>query len=75
MDANKSTDIQSAVKTMTGHGVEAKNIKSQISSHYKQEYLKASDSGKVKIRDAMEKAYKALGFSESEVNKTIKKWK
>ena len=75
MDANKSTDIQSAVNTMTGHGVEAKNIKSQISSHYKQEYLTESESGKIKIRDAMNKAYNALGYSEKEVNKTIKKWK
>ena len=75
MDNNKATDIQSAIKTMTGHGVEAKNIKSQISSQYKQKYLAANDSGKTAIRDAMNKAFKALGYSESDVNKTIKKWK
>lgn len=75
MDNNKATDIQSAIKTMTSHGVEAKNIKSQISSQYKQQYLAANDSGKTQIRDAMNKAYKALGYSESDVNKVIKKWK
>ena len=75
MDANKSTDIQAAVKLMTAHGVEAKNIKSQITQRYKEKYLKAGNSEKVKIRDAIQKAYKALGLTATDADKVINKWK
>ena len=60
---------------MLSHGLIAKNIKGEIPDHYKAAYIAANDSGKVKIRDAVQKCYVALGYTEKEANKTISKWK
>lgn len=74
LDANKSDSIKAAVQTMVKHGMEPKNIKSQVNSRYKQEYLTSSQQGKTRIVDAMNKVYKALGFTTDDVSKTIKGW-
>lgn len=74
MDDNKADEIESAVSTMTKHGLEAKNIKSEIGKHYKQAYLAADSNGKRKIRDAMQKAYRKLGFTAQDADKTIENW-
>jgi hypothetical protein len=75
MDNNKADEIGKAVEIMTAHGVEVKNIKSQITSHYKPEYLAADNDGKRKIRDAIQKAYKKLGYTAEDADKIINKWK
>ena len=74
MEANNSGQISSAISGMTAHGVEKKNIKEQIPKHFKEDYLSAGQSGKVKIRDAMQKAYKALGYDPAEADKAIANW-
>ena len=68
-------EIRTAVKTMTAHGMEPKNIKTQITKQYKDAYLNGSNSEKVKIKDAIEKAYKELGYSTEDADKVINKWK
>lgn len=75
MDANNSSSIQSAVKTITSHGTYESDVKKTINGHYKQLYLNGSESQKVAIQDAMQKAYKALGYTEKTANKTISNWK
>ena len=74
MDANKAEDIGTAISLMKQAGYEPKDIKTSISSHYKQEYLNADANGKRKIRDAMQKAYKKLGFTAEDADKTIANW-
>jgi len=74
MDANVSSEIKSVISMMTQHGMKAANIKSQINKKYKEAYLAADNRGKVQIRDAMNKAYKALGYTTADVDKTIQGW-
>lgn len=75
MDNNKVEEIRTAVKTMTDHGMEPKNIKTQITKQYKDAYLDGTNNEKVKIKDAIEKAYKELGYSTEDADKVINKWK
>lgn len=75
MDANNSSSIQNAVKTITSHGTYESDVEKTINGHYKQLYLNGSESQKVAIQDAMQKAYKALGYTEKTANKTISNWK
>ena len=75
MDKNRTEDIRSAIETMTTHGVEEKNIKTQITKQYKAAYLAADADGKREIRDAIEKAYKLLGYTAKDADKVINKWK
>ena len=75
MDTNKTDDIKDAIQTMKAHGVEAKNIKTQITKQYKAAYLEADADGKRTIRDAIQKAYKLLGYTAEDADKVINKWK
>jgi hypothetical protein len=75
MDANNAEQISSAVNLMTAHGMDKKNIKTEIGKHYKAAYLAADSNGKRKIRDAMQKAYRKLGFTAADADKTINGWK
>lgn len=74
MDANRAEEIGSALKIMTSHGMTEKNIKSEIGKHYKQAYLDGDSTEKRTIRDAMQKAYRKLGFTAEDANKTISNW-
>jgi len=75
MESNKAEQINAAVKGMTEHGMTQKQIKDQLSNKYKQKYLNGSQQEKVKIRDAIEKAYKAIGLTAEEAGKIIDGWK
>ena len=44
-------------------------------SDWKKAYLSATGNEKIKIKNALIMAYKALGYSETEANETINKWK
>jgi hypothetical protein len=72
---NKADKINSAVKLMMAHGVKAENIRKQLASSYKKEYLAATGSRKRQLKDALTKAYKATGLTEAEAIETINKWK
>jgi len=74
MDKNSADAIGNAVNTMVQHGMKKENIKTQIGKKYKQAYLEADNNGKRKIRDAMQKAYKKLGYKAEDADKTIKNW-
>jgi hypothetical protein len=75
MDNNSTEEIRTAIKTMTEHGIEAKNIKTQITKQYKAAYLAADADGKRTIRDAIQKAYKLMGYTAEDADKVINKWK
>jgi len=75
MDANKADAIGTALDGMTAHGVKKDNIVSQLKSHYKEAYLAADSDGKRRIRDAMQKAYRKLGFTAEDADKVINGWK
>lgn len=73
MEANKAEDIQKAVKELLDHGITTDKIKGQLSERRKK-YLAADNAGKTKIRDAMQKAYKAIGKTAKDADKTIENW-
>ena len=75
IEENKSDDIRSAVQLMLNHGMKKENIKKQITSKYKKQYLEASGNEKIKLKDALTKAYKAVGMTATEAQETINKWK
>ena len=75
IEANKSDQIKKAVEIMTKHGMEQKNIKKQIGTKYKQQYLEATGNEKIRLKNALIMAYKAVGVSETDANKIINGWK
>jgi hypothetical protein len=75
MDANKAEEIRGALDIMQQHGLIPKNIKTQITKQYKQAYLDGSSDEKRRIRDAMQKAYKAMGWTAEDADKVIDGWK
>ena len=70
---NSANEIQTAVKSLLAHGITKERIKDKLSD-WKSEYLSADSNGKRRIRDAMQKAYKALGLPTADADKTIEKW-
>ena len=56
------------------HGITQKKILDKTSD-WKKEYLAADAAGKTKIRDAIQKVYKAAGSTAEEADKKINKWK
>ena len=71
---NKAAEIQKVVKDLLAHGITKEKIKNKLSD-WKQAYLEADSAGKVKIRDALQKAYRAAGYTTEDANKAIEKWK
>lgn len=76
----KSEEIRNAVNMMTKHGKDAKDIQSWIGrkdTGFKTAYLTATGSDKVRIKNALIMAYKALGLgiTDAEANEIINKWK
>ena len=75
IEKNRSDDIKAAVQTMTKHGMKAENIKKQLGTKYKQAYLDAKGAEKTKLKDALTKAYKAIGLTATDALKIINGWK
>lgn len=73
VNANSATQIQEAVKALLAHGITKEKIKGKLSD-WKKEYLAADAAGRRKIRDAIEKAYKAAGYTVKDADKTIDGW-
>ena len=73
INGNKANEIREAVKQLKAHGVTDKKIKDKLSD-WKKEYLAASGNEKVRIKNALIMAYKAIGIDETEANKIINKW-
>ena len=75
MEKNSAADIDKAVKYMMKNEFTAKDIRTQVNKWVKERYAEADSNEKVKLRDAMHKAYKALGFKAEDADKVINKWK
>ena len=71
---NKVEEIRTAVNDLLKHGITQKKILDKTSD-WKKEYLAADAAGKTKIRDAIQKVYKAAGSTAEEADKKINKWK
>ena len=72
---NKGDSIRKAIKDMLDHGVKKESIKSAITEKWKEIYLNADSKTRTKIRDAIQKAYKAIGLTANDANKVIDNWK
>jgi len=71
---NKSDEIKAAVKHMTENGYKAADIKTQINKVIKEQYMAADSATKTKLKDAMNKTYKALGYTVADADKTVQGW-
>ena len=71
---NKSDEIKAAVKHMVDNGYKKEDIKKQLTTKYKQAYINSSGSERTKLRDALTKAYKAIGLTADEAIKIIDGW-
>ena len=74
VNANRQEQITSAVQQLLKHGITKDKIKSKLSD-WKSEYLKADSAGRIRIRDAITKAYRAAGYTKADADKTIEGWK
>ena len=73
VNENKAEQIQKAVKQLLANGITKEQIKSKLSD-WTSEYLAASGSDRIKIGDAITKAYKAAGYTAEDAKKTINRW-
>lgn len=72
--SNKGDNIRKAVKGMLDHGRTQKQVKDALSD-WKSEYLAGDQKARSAIRNAMQIAYKALGLTAADADKTIEGWK
>ena len=75
LETNRSADIKEAIDTLLKHGKTKENVKTQLTKELKQKYLDADSNGKVKIRNELQTAYKALGYTAADADKIIEGWK
>lgn len=73
MNANDAKMIQKAVKDMMDHGRTKEQVKISLSD-WKSDYLAADSNGRVRIKDALQKAYRVAGYTAEDADKTISKW-
>jgi len=71
---DRGRDLSSIVRKYTSHGKEAKNISSQLTTHYKPLY-KANPGSRSAIEQKMVKAWQALGYSQKEIQTKLKNLK
>lgn len=74
INSRKSDAIKAAVKQLKDHGISNDKIKGKLSD-WKKEYLNANGNEKIQLKNALIMAYKALGYSDTEANEIINKWK
>ena len=74
INSNKADAINAAVKEIVNHGVDKKKVKDKLSD-WKSKYLNGTQQQKIRIRNAIEIAYKALGFTKQDADKVIDGWK
>ena len=73
VNANSAEQIKKAVDQLLKHGIEKKKIKDKLSD-WKKQWMAANQQGRVKIQDALQKAYKAAGYTTADAKKTIDNW-
>ena len=74
VENNRADEIRSAVERMVQIGYTEKNIKTKLNSEIKKKYLAADANERIRLKDAMQKAYKSLGFTAEDADKTINGW-
>ncbi len=72
--SNKGDNIRKAVKDMLDHGRTQKQVKDALSD-WKSTYLAGDQKARSAIRNALQIAYKALGLTAADADKTIEGWK
>ena len=74
LETNRSADIKAEIDSLLKHGKTKDNIKTQLTKELKQKYLEANNADKVKIRNELQAAYRALGLTAADANKAIDGW-
>ena len=78
IENNKAAEIQDAVDYMIDHGYEAKSIKSELGKAggpIRELYMSTTDKDqRRRLRNALQIAYKRLGYTAEDADKTIEKW-
>ena len=67
-------DLKAVIKEYTDHGVEAKTLASEITSHFKPLYKEMSNSERASIKGYLLNAYALLGYDRQKKSKDIDKW-
>lgn len=75
MEANKGEAIRTAIKTLLAHGAEEKSIRTTITNKWKEKYLAGDVNTRSRIREAIRKAYQAIGLTSADADKVIDAWK
>ena len=74
LESNRSAEINAAVKEMLQFGAEVKDVKSQLTTLMKAKYQAGTPADRVKMRNALQIAYKALGYTAADADKIIDGW-
>lgn len=77
IESNKAENINKAVKIVMDHGKDKSQVAGSIKGTWRDDYLKMRNGSaeKVKLKDALIKAYKAIGYSAQQAENIINKWK
>ena len=67
-------DLKAIIKKYTDNGVTEKTLKSQISDHFKDDYIKMSTSERASIKGYLLNAMTLLGDTREEAEKRISSW-
>ena len=71
-------NLQSIVDDYQAHGVTAQTLATQVTNHYKQQFIDLSNSGDTvgaaNLKAALLNAYVALGYDRGKKQKDIEKW-
>ena len=71
--SNKSEQINRVIRDLLKHGRTKEQIKDAL-SEWKSVYLEADAKERIRIRDALQKTYKAAGYTAADADKTIERW-
>ena len=74
LETNRSTEINKVIKGILDHGKTEKEVKTRLTTELKDKYLNADSAGKVKVRNQLQIAYKAIGYTAADADKIIDGW-
>ena len=66
--------LNSAIQNYTKNGVDTATLASQITQHYKAQYIAASPNARSNLKAKLLNAYAALGYDRSKKSQDIDKW-
>jgi hypothetical protein len=74
IEANSQADIRKTVKLMISYGYKKENIKKQLTTKYKQDYIDADQNGRRQLQNRLTKAYTEIGLTSQEAFEIMQKW-